>query len=139
MFTRAAVLAGLSLALLLQTPAWGATVRTGKVPAALLKARLEAAENVYKGARLLLQIDPKSIDAERMYCWSHRWLDAQRALGSKKVDSVAACEAHLARMKDLQELTKKMVQGGVVRPLDVNTTKFYVAEAEVWLAEAKAE
>src|SRR5262249_44690917 len=73
---------------------------------ALLQARHRAARKqfdetwiYYKQART---------DAFPVYVWSHFVLQTQFDLGDKQADRIAALEAHLDRMKRLEELLKKV-------------------------------
>lgn len=87
--------------------------------------------------------------AERFYTWSRRWMEAEKDRSSKRSDQIAAVQAHLDRMRRLEE-------GGIIRDLAkrANTTfgnvslppgefrtslEFYRLEAESWLAKAKSE
>jgi hypothetical protein len=42
-------------------------------------------------------------------------------------------------MKDLEKVAEKLVKTGLVAPLEGKAARFYVAEAEVWLAQAKGK
>ena len=39
---------------------------------------------------------------EMVYRWSKRWLAAEKQLGEKPAERVAACDAHLARMLEME-------------------------------------
>jgi RND family efflux transporter MFP subunit len=106
---------------------------------ALSKARLDAAEKAYTLAMKSFAQLGQGSDPEYFYRWSRRWLSAQREMSTKKEDQVAALEAHLKRMQDLQKrvITMNKVGQGPVR--DVAAAEFYQAEAELWLAREKAK
>jgi outer membrane protein TolC len=108
-----------------------------KVSPELLRARLAAAQEAYDLAEALYRQGRG--EPEAVYRWSHRWLTAQQALAGTKAERTAAAEAHLGRMKRLEEAAKAMVRVGTGSPLDERAAKYYVAEAEVWLAQAKDE
>jgi len=108
-----------------------------KVPPELLRAQLDAAQEAYALAEALYRQGKG--EPESVYRWSHRWLTAQQALAGTKAERTATAEAHLGRMKRLEEVAKAAVRVGTGSPLDERAAKFYVAEAEVWLAQAKNE
>ena len=108
-----------------------------KVSPELLRVRLDSAKEAYDLAEALYRQGKG--EPETIYRWSHRWLTAQQALAGTKAERTAAAEAHLDRMKRLEEVAKATVRVGMASPLDERAAKFYVAEAEVWLAQAKNE
>ena len=109
-----------------------------KVSPELLQARLGAAQDAYALAEALYRQQGKG-EPEAIYRWSHRWLTAQQALAGTKAERTAAAEAHLDRMKRLEAAAKALVKVGMTSPLDERAARYYVAEAEVWLAQAKSE
>jgi hypothetical protein len=139
MMTRALTIPAVVLALTLGSVGLAAPVSRPKIAPALLKARLDAASETYRLASASWEQRVKGVSADNVYLWSVRWLEAQRAVSVQKADRVAACEAHLARMKKLAEMVDKVVQAGGLQGFQAFGTKFFRAEAEVWLAEAKAE
>jgi hypothetical protein len=115
---------------------------------ALLKARLDAAKKGYgEASGALTEVkrpgDGINLQVVRMgeacSVWSVRWLNAQRDMSDKKDEQIAALEAHLKRMKDLQKKLNALAQGGLVPQLDITAAAWYVAEAEVWLEKEKAK
>ena len=108
-----------------------------KVSSELLQARLDAAKEAYLLAEALYR--QGTGEPETIYRWSHRWLTAQQALAGTKAERTAAAEAHLGRMKRLEEVAKATVRVGTGSPLDARAAKYYVAEAEVGLAQAQSE
>ena len=123
--------------LVVSTAAAVAAPPDAKVSPELLRARLDAAQEAYELAEALYR--QGNGEPEAVYRWSHRWLAAQQALTGTKAERAAATEAHLTRMKRLEEVAKAGVRVGTRSPLDQSAAKFYVAEAEVWLAQAKSE
>jgi outer membrane protein TolC len=103
----------------------------------LLQARRDAAQQAYD-LTLAMYRTGKG-DAEGVYRWSQRWLVAQQDMAGTKAERTAAAEAHLGRMKDLEKVAEKLVKTGLVAPLEGKAARFYVAEAEVWLAQAKGK
>jgi hypothetical protein len=111
---------------------------------ALLKARAAAAEKAYRNAvegltrtqkvgNVLIQITESP---EEVYTWSVRWLEAQRDLSAKHEDQVAALEAHLKRMTELQKQIKALAKDVVPR-IKEDEAEWYRLEAQLWLAKAK--
>ncbi|MBW3595713.1 MAG: hypothetical protein KY475_00395 [Planctomycetes bacterium] len=78
-------------------------------------------------------------DAERVYAWSRRLLDAELTLAEEESDKIAALEAHHSRTRTLAQLAKARFQAGQVGQEDVLVAAYYLAEAELRLAEAKTE
>lgn len=76
-------------------------------------------------------------DAEKVYLWSRRWMEARRDGSDKPADRAAAAEAHRDRMKELRKTAESQYNTGKTTPADVLAADFYVAEAELWLAQAK--
>jgi hypothetical protein len=105
-----------------------------------LKARqalLEAAKTAYQGYTNRFQIEPTRDDAEVMYRWSRRWLEAEHSLANAKDKRVAAYAGHLERMRTLEEVREKLVKDGFASKVDLAAVRFYRLEAERWLADAK--
>jgi hypothetical protein len=104
---------------------------------ALAEAKFTAARKAYEAHWKAL---PTGLsDPEKVYLWSRRVLEAQRALSPKKADRVAAAEAHLERMRDLQKATVQRYKAGRNSFAEVAGTDFYLAEAQSGLAQAKAQ
>jgi hypothetical protein len=78
-------------------------------------------------------------DAYPVYVWSHFVLQTQFDLSDRKSDQIAALEAHLERMKQLEELLKKVRRLGFGQRIEVGAVDYYRLEAEYWLAHAKIE
>jgi len=79
------------------------------------------------------------VDLMHTYPWSVRWMEAQRTLAQTKSERIAAVEAHVARLKPLEAITWSKYQAGQATMSEVVTMRFYVAQAELQLAQAKAE
>src|SRR5438094_413613 len=82
----------------------------GQAAPALAEAKLKAARVAYEAN--LKALPTGQSDAEKVYVWSRRLLEAQRDLSTKKADRVAAVEEHLARMKVLREMVKQRYATG---------------------------
>lgn len=110
---------------------------------ALLKARTAVAEKAYHvaweefgrtqrfGNALVLVGKPEDV-----YTWSVRLLKAQRDQNSKPEEQVAALEAHLKRMTELQARVKSLSKELLPRSAE-DETEWYRLEAQLWLAKAK--
>jgi len=108
--------------------------------AELGKARVEAAQKtfdlLFKAYRTGIGSRP---EAERVYHWSRRWLDAELEMCCEKPDKLTAYEKHLARMKELQEDIKAAQSVGRALPAQSAAVDYYRAEAGFWLTRAKME
>jgi hypothetical protein len=123
---------GMHVAVALRAPAVAA-------PAArrdLAQTKLATARKVFEATVRAFQTGQS--DAEKVYLWSRRWLEAQRDLSDKKAAEVAALEAHRGRMKDLRKMAEQRYRAGKVPDAEALGAEFYVAEVELWLARAKA-
>jgi hypothetical protein len=108
--------------------------------AELGKARIEAAQKtfdlLFKAYRTGIGSRP---EAERVYHWSRRWLEAELEACCEKPDKLAAYEKHLARMKELQEDIKAAQSVGRALPAQSAAVDYYRAEAGFWLTRAKVD
>jgi hypothetical protein len=108
--------------------------------AELGKARIEAAQKtfdlLFKAYRIGIGSRP---EAERVYHWSRRWLEAELEACCEKPDKLAAYEKHLSRMKELQEDIKAAQSVGRALPAQSAAVDYYRAEAGFWLTRAKME
>ena len=78
-------------------------------------------------------------DSFQVYVWSRLVLDSRREMGETPADRRAALEGHLARMKRMEELIRKIRRLGFGRSSDVGASQYYRLEAEHWLARAGGE
>jgi len=81
------------------------------------------------------------LDAQKLSRWAQRLLTAELELSDKKADRVAAYEAHLKRMKEVEDEFKKEVEGvkGGEGVADLAAeAKFHRLEAEIMLERARA-
>jgi cobalt-zinc-cadmium efflux system membrane fusion protein len=107
--------------------------------AANAKARLGAAQAVYKGLLARRRSDPNfQASLERLYHWSLRWGAAQAEGGTKK-DRLAAAEAHLARMRELENQTREQRKKGMAAAYEVSEAEFFRLAAENRLGALKKE
>jgi RNA polymerase sigma factor (sigma-70 family) len=73
-------------------------------------ARLEVAKGAYEGHWLAFQLGRG--DEQTVNLWSRRWLQAQLDLTNKKVDREAALQAHLERLKKVDEVARERLDLG---------------------------
>jgi hypothetical protein len=106
------------------------------VPTKLYQARLDAARKVFKVTFADLRVG--MVDADTAYLWSRRWLEAERPLCKTQAERIAACTAHLKRLEELRKIVVARYKVGKASASEATAFEFYVAEARVWEAEAKA-
>jgi hypothetical protein len=109
---------------------------TPHVPAALAKAKVDAARRTYEtfwtnNREGLVPF------AEVVYRWSRRWLEGELELSDKKADQLAAYVAHRDRMRKLARITHERYQNRVNTVDEVSATDFYIAEADGWVEQAR--
>jgi hypothetical protein len=105
-------------------------------PAALANLRAEAGKKAYDLA--WLYYSENRVTSQKVYLWSRWLLEAQRDSNADKSAQVAACEAHLERIKKLEFKIRRIRKIGFGDSLDVVEVDYYVKEAEFWLAQARA-
>ena len=118
--------------------------RAARKVAALMLARLDAAKDAFTDAWNSLgeakRVAGMTIPVgtpEEAYTWSVRWLNARLEVIGKGDGRVTAYEEHLQRMKDVQKRTDTLV--GTLPKLAGSAARWYVAEAELWLAREQAK
>jgi hypothetical protein len=79
----------------------------------------------------------RRVSDDLLYRWSVRWLEAERQLSDKQTDQVAAFQAHLERMAELERLIRRVHRAGQATVDEVSGADFYRTEAELWLFQAK--
>jgi hypothetical protein len=99
--------------------------------------RRDAARKTYE----VLWIDYRERRAplDALYRWSVRWLEAQRSLSADPANVVGAYEAHYRRMRDLDQLIRRLRDKGVTTIDEVSAAEFYRVESELWWTQAKAD
>jgi hypothetical protein len=99
----------------------------------LLQAQVDATRQTLE----ILWNDKEFRNVDTAYQWSRRWLEAERLLKDKKQDHITAAQAHLERMRQLKNLTNQLWEQKLVSRDQPSATNYYVAEAEMWLMQAK--
>jgi hypothetical protein len=95
-------------------------------PAALA----EAASDVYR-RYTASEVETRKIDTDSLYRWSVRWMEAERAAGKR----AAASEAHLKRMRELEQSRRQWVVAGQAPAVELAAVRFFVLEAEQLVAK----
>jgi hypothetical protein len=131
--------AALFLLVVLAGAAPAAEPARAEVPRELLKARADAAREAYEAGKKEYMLGVPGAPLSELPQWSGRWLTAQLALCATRDDRVAAFQAHLDRMKDLEAVAKKMVEQGLGTRKDVAGATYFRLDAEVKLLEAKGK
>jgi hypothetical protein len=113
----------------------------------LAQQRARAAEDAYK--RFLDHKEPNaSNNLETLYEWSKRLLEAQRDAAASNEDEVKAFQAHLSRIEGLEKdiknawteiLPRLRREQKAAAEYQLALVALYRAEAELWLARAKAK
>ena len=70
---------------------------------------------------------------------SRRWVEVQRDLSKNQAERTAALEAHLQRTKQIEEMNVLRFQAGRIAITDVEQSRYYRLEAEIWLEQARAK
>jgi hypothetical protein len=105
----------------------------------LARARVLAARKQFEEVWTYYR-QSRTADSFPTYYWSRLVLDAEIDYGGRtNAATIAAYEAHLERMKKLQELVDRVRRLGFSFSTDVGATEYYRLEAEYWLAGAKGE
>jgi hypothetical protein len=117
-----------------QSPA-NAAVPTGVEGAK--RAKLAAAKSTYELMVAMAEhAETRVPDTDDRYAWSRRWMEAERECAAGDAGRRAAADAHLARMKRLLDVAQKRLDAGMISATEAAATRYYVAEAEQWVAEA---
>jgi hypothetical protein len=77
------------------------------------------------------------VNEDELYRWSKYWRDAATALAATQVDKIAAAQAHLDRMRELNKWTKEFHEAHRISTYSYWATEYYVADAELLLSQAK--
>jgi RNA polymerase sigma factor (sigma-70 family) len=105
----------------------------------LLKARVDAARQEWEDRMKLLQDGRDGDRLDVLGAASRRLLVAQRELSENKADQIAAWEAHLDRMKGVEEIAKGRFEAGTLSRPNHALAQYYRLDAEIGLERAKAK
>lgn len=100
--------------------------RTTPAPA---QAMVDAAQQTFSLSRARFEGFQGSLD--ETYQWSVRWLEAMRR--HRPASARTASQAHLARMRDVCVVARRMVGQGALHPAASHACDYYVAEAQLWV------
>jgi hypothetical protein len=101
------------------------------------RAKLAAAKSTYElMAAMAEHAETRVPDTDERYAWSRRWMEAERECAADDAGRRAAADTHLARMKRLLDVAQKRLEAGMISATEAAATRYYVAEAEQWVAEA---
>ena len=104
---------------------------------AALILRSEAARHAFEMTAKDLS-SGRLTDIEVLYRWSHRWMDADVAASKTKQERIAATEAHLKRMQQLEKAAPELKKVADVFPASAEAAAtYYRLDAEDSLAEAQ--
>ncbi len=103
----------------------------------LLKKMVDDAAKAYEASKASYDVGTEVMS--NVYVWSRRWLEAERALAQTDEEEIAALRAHRERMRRLFLLINAFYTAGTRggETPKFFATKYYLAEADVWLAAAK--
>lgn len=124
----------------LAVPAWATPAPENKDSEEvqkLKKARAEAAKATYEARWEEYKVGRGFL--EPVCDWSRRWLEAERDMSTKKEEQLAALEAHLKRLKELEEMVTASFEAGRTAIGNVTAARYHRIEAELWLAQAKGK
>jgi hypothetical protein len=102
--------------------------------AKLAQARYQTALEQYE--LMWAYFQQNRTDSSEVYFWSRQVLASRTDLGGTPADHVAALKDHLARMKKMEDLIKRIRRLGFGLSSDVGATRYFCLEAEYWLAQA---
>jgi hypothetical protein len=77
------------------------------------------------------------LDAESLHAWSCRILEAAQELRPDKGDRVAAFQAHVDRMREVERLAVTLAKTGQGTQDEATAAEYFRLEAELWLTKAK--
>jgi hypothetical protein len=97
---------------------------------------VDAAQRAYE-ATMRLYLNGET-QAESVVPWSQRLLDAQLSASTQPADRIAAYQAHLDRMRKLEDQVKESHKREMATSLDLAAAQFHRLQAEQWLAREKA-
>ena len=102
----------------------------------MAKAKLDCATRACQAvAQEFLEGKAKT---EQVNMWSRRWMAAQREVTSKKADQVAAAEAHVNRLQQLEKAAKDKYDAKHGPLSDVYSAEYHRLDAEIELARVQS-
>lgn len=104
-------------------------------PWELAKARAEAARKAYESIEQEY-LEGKATQ-EQVRDWSNRWMRAQQDISNKKPDQLAAIEAHVTRMRQLEKAALGRFQSRRGNASEVSAAEYFRVDAELSLSKAR--
>ncbi len=105
-----------------------------RIPQELLKQRVSAAQKTY--TQILQRVKAGLALPQQLPEWSRRWLEAEKSLSNKNEDHLKALQAHLERVKEVENLCLVGAKRGMMHPADADAATYFRIEAEIWLLQA---
>lgn len=119
-------------------PARGSAKSAGAA-GTIMEQRVATAREIYRVSLLLFQQgNHSSDDILGLIEWSRHWMEDEVRIGDGPAGRLAARQAHLDRMKDLESQVKAMYRRGELTLSESLKAKYYRLEAEQLLEEEKA-
>jgi hypothetical protein len=105
-------------------------------PWKLAEAKLDAAR---KTCELIAQDYAEGrASHEQFQLWSRRWMDAQKQVTPKRSEQLAAVEAHVDRMRQLEKAARKRVAAKRAPEWEGYATEYLRIEAELMLSQTRS-
>ena len=104
---------------------------------ALIEARMEVAKGVFEATMQRKKETLVKGAFDEMPAWSRRWMDEQIHLDPSPIKSLAAIQAHLDRIKRIEEMVGNEAKVGQGNAEDGLKMKYFRLEAEQMLAELR--
>jgi hypothetical protein len=100
-------------------------------------ARFEVARNGYKISREAYPLG-RFVEPSRLFVWSLRLLESERALRPTWEDQMAAVESHWERTKEMEMIEIDYTKAQRTRTPSLLESRFLRLEAESWVVKARA-
>jgi len=97
--------------------------------------RLKVAREAMR-ATGVLQKAQGPVTSERLYCWSHRLMQAELEVSGTDADRTAAIEKHLKLMKTIEKRAEQGYRHGEMSYFDLLESRWRRLEAEALLSES---
>jgi hypothetical protein len=107
-------------------------------PPTLAEQRLKVAQQASDAIKALRKTR-RNVSSEQVYRWSLRLMEAEKGMSNKTADEIAAVNAHLLRMKEMEQRLSQAYHQWEAGHLDALEAQWYVLEAELLLSQAQGE
>lgn len=109
------------------------TVQAERAAPAPTQAVVDAAQQAFSQSRARFEGSQGSV--EEVYQWSVRWLESMSR--HRPSNARAASQAHLARMRDVCVVARRLVGQGTLHPSTNHACDYYIAEAQLWVNQGR--